>query len=679
MATSGDFCWPPVGKSDGHLRGENHGHPQHRMATTIWAQLRSRSHVVDEGSEPVPSAECPAGTRGLSLPHRRPLVIALVVAVVTALLAPTSAAIARPDRPPASPPGTGRAVAPRATVPAVEWGECRVDDLQELFDEIEAVTGEPAGVPEGYECALYPVPLDHSRPRAGTIDLALIKRPADDPAASQGTVFVNPGGPGGSGFELVLFAGEAIVAPEVAREFDLIGFDPRGIARSAGLDCGTALETVFGYYPFVWPEDRADLRVVDRANKLVERDCARNGGQVRQHMSTTNVADDLELMRQAVGDEQLNFLGFSYGSYVGAMYANRYPDRVGAVVVDGILDPVAWATGRDGDRRPTLARLNSDVGAQSTLEEFFRLCDEVGPERCAFSGGSAERFDALYDSLAAQPVPFDFGFAVLDVDEQLLTTLALEPLYSSVFGFAELGVTLTFVELLAAGEPVEAGLADAARTSLARSVVDVPDNVVARAQFAGVVCSDGVAPRRLLSWQEAGERSVGYFGRTWAWMDGVCASWRVNDRSVYRGPFDRQTANPVLILTNRHDPATDIAGAIALREELPNSRLVVVEGWGHTTFGLSLCADAITTDYLLTRKVPSSDATCEQDAPVFAPLDLAPAPEPQSDPDTVSPLGVVPDAELEARVQQAEKGLAGDIAALVRRRELVLQHVHSAP
>ena len=121
-------------------------------------------------------------------------------------------------------------------------------------------------------------------------------------------------------------------------------------------------------------------------------------------MSTANVARDLDVLRRRAGDDALHYAGYSYGSYLGATYAALYPGKVGAMVVDAVLDPVAWSTGegREGRFLPFSTRLRSDQGAQATLEEFFRLCDEAGP-RCAFANRAAERFAALADRLRDDP------------------------------------------------------------------------------------------------------------------------------------------------------------------------------------------------------------------------------------------------------------------------------------
>ncbi|MFC3688550.1 alpha/beta hydrolase [Aquipuribacter hungaricus] len=620
---------------------------------------------------------------------RRRSVLVSSVVVVGALVLPTSAATARPDpqarravaAPATAAPAAAAEVAEVAEVPEIAWGTCSVPDLQEYLDWLEEVTGEPAELPAGYECALFPVPLDHAEPDGPTLDLALVRRPADDPAARQGTIFFNPGGPGGSGFETVLFGGDFLLDPAVTAEYDLVGFDPRGIARSAGLDCATSLQQAGGYYPFMWPESREDMRVVQRANKAVDRDC-RDDQALRDSMSTTDVADDLELMRQAVGDEQLNFFGVSYGSYVGAVYANRYPQHAGAIVVDAVIDPVAWATGRDGDRRPVAARVGSDVGAQQTLEEFFRLCEESGPDLCAFAGDSRTRFAALHATLQADPVVLaEEGFEPFVIDHQLLTAITLGSLYSS-FGWSFLAEDLVLLELLASGPPLpeepegpgEPGADALGRLRALAAEVVVPDYVGSLAQTTGVMCADGVQPRRAAAWEAAADSSAGYFGPAWAWTDGPCAAWDVDTTGVYRGPFDRTTATPLLVMNTTFDPATPYAGALALHADMPGSRLVTVEGWGHATIGLSLCAEAVRTAYFLTRQVPAQDVTCQQDLPVFVELEEpGPGDGPGEEPGEED--GTLVDPQSRARVQAAEATLDPALAALVRQRETVMQHV----
>ena len=156
--------------------------------------------------------------------------------------------------------------------------------------------------------------------------------------------------------------------------------------------------------PFAFPLTREQEQRRIAADHYVIGACERRAGPIVEHMSTANVARDLDVLRRRAGDDALHYAGYSYGSYLGATYAALYPGKVGAVVVDAVLDPVAWSTGegREGRFLPFSTRLRSDQGAQATLEEFFRLCDEAGP-RCAFANRAAERFAALADRLRDDP------------------------------------------------------------------------------------------------------------------------------------------------------------------------------------------------------------------------------------------------------------------------------------
>lgn len=489
-------------------------------------------------------------------------------------------------------------------VAPVNWSSCH----QEL------------GLP--FECATVQAPLDYNAPNRATIGIALVRLPAGDPDNRIGSLFLNPGGPGGSGVDFVLQAGPFLYTPEVRARFDLVGFDPRGIMRSTGLRCFDSpsqwdrLLTDFAYP--ITPEEEAIWQGVDMT---LIRACNRNGGRIIDYMTTANVARDLDLLRQAVGDEGLTYAGFSYGSYLGATYANLFPDKVRAVVVDAVLDPVAWSTGApgEGDTIPFSTRLRSDAGAQATLDEFFRLCDEG---LCAFGPDSAARFEALRQQVAANPplLPLPDGSAILYVESYLIAD-TLSVLYNSV-------VWESFAEFLAALEfltsPAEAGAllhdywrqAGFANGGSDRFYPNSPEG------FPGVACSDTDNPTSYAAWSAAAadaEANFGYFGRLWTWVSSICAQWPGSQATRYAGPFTAETANPVLIVGNLFDPATRYEGAVTLSGLLPNSRLLTLAGWGHGSLFLSQCADATVAGYLVNLTLPPEGTVCTQDFVPFAP------------------------------------------------------------
>jgi len=296
---------------------------------------------------------------------------------------------------------------------------------------------------------------------------------------------------------------------------------------------------------------------------------------------------------------------------------------VRAVVVDGILDPIAWTTGR-GDEAETLpfsTRLRSDAGAMATLNEFFRLCDEAGPG-CAFAGDSAGRFGALAERLKAEPIK------VVDPGTGETFVFAYEDLIGNSLGamydsssWPFFGQFLADLESLAGPATLgEALRAVQQRTGLGprRDRPVLYPNFVEG--FNGVICSDSVNPTGHAAWSLAGaeaDEEFGYFGRLWTWASSTCAVWDGFDEDRYLGPFDAQTANPVLVVGTLFDPATRYEGAVLVHDLLPNSSLLTVAGWGHTSLLLSACADAFVDAYLLDGSTPPGGTTCAQDVGPF--------------------------------------------------------------
>ena len=210
------------------------------------------------------------------------------------------------------------------------------------------------------------MPLDYDGSAGGTVAVSVVRLPASDPARRIGSLFLNPGGPGGSGVEFTVFAGPFLFTPEVRARFDLVGFDPRGIARSTALRCFGS-DTQWGpiFTPIAFPITSAEEEIWTSADRYLAGACAQRGGRIIDHMSTANVARDLDVLRQAVGDEKLNYAGYSYGSYLGQVYANMFPGSFRALVIDGVLDPIAWAN--VGGAIPFATRLRSDAGAMASL------------------------------------------------------------------------------------------------------------------------------------------------------------------------------------------------------------------------------------------------------------------------------------------------------------------------
>ncbi len=504
------------------------------------------------------------------------------------------------------------------------------------------------------ECASVPLPLDYDKPTGAKTTVAVLRLPARDPARRIGTLFINPGGPGGSGVQIASFA-PFFLSPSVLDRFDIIGFDPRGTNFSTPVKCWPnlgdqfdALEPIFSL-PF--PYERPEVRAYARASEDFGQACSTRGKPLSGSMSTAQVARDMDVLRRMTGDPKLTYLGFSYGSYLGTVYANMFPDRVRAVAIDGVIDPVAWAGTKATASVPQTQRIRSGEGAAKALHEILVRCGEAGPDYCrlAAQGDPVETYDAIVADLKAAPVVLsdpDTGEVFFEVTYAVLTSLLLSDLYApdgATYVDLDLSTVLTLLQEEAApGTPAAArqaaartalvtklqGRAQAARQaardkkSLGRSVGwSFPYDNSPEA-FQSVLCTDGLNPKQARDWATyaaAGDATAPDFGRLWTWSSAPCATstWTVRDEDTYRGPFTAMTANPVLVVGNYWDPATNYQGAVTTARRLPNSRLLSSDSWGHTAYGTSACVTDAVDRYLLTRKVPTAGTTCVGDVQPF--------------------------------------------------------------
>jgi pimeloyl-ACP methyl ester carboxylesterase len=327
------------------------------------------------------------------------------------------------------------------------------------------------------------------------------------------------------------------------------------------------------------------------------------------------VARDLDRLRAAVGDDQLNYMGVSYGSFLGVTYANLFPDRVRTVIVDGVVDPIAWTTGVDGEGQtvPFFGRNRNDIGAQDTLNEFFRLCD-LGGSNCPFGPHSSDRYAALADLLRDHPIHVTIRHTELRIIYQDLIVNTLDALYNpSDWPF--LADVLAQIEAQATPERLGRSLLalwrseglDARAGGRYRNLVEGQP---------GVGCSDSINPTSYEDWSEQGaiaDERYGYFGRAWSWLLSVCTQWPGFDRQRYLGPFNATTADPLLVIGNQFDPATRYQGAQIVHRLMPGSSLLTLHGWGHTSLFLSRCVDRISAAYLISQTTPEPGTICRAD------------------------------------------------------------------
>ncbi|MFD5424802.1 alpha/beta hydrolase [Streptomyces sp. NPDC127084] len=471
---------------------------------------------------------------------------------------------------------------------------------------------KPCSEAPGFECATIRVPLDHRAPGGRTIELAVIKRKATGPGRRVGTLFYNPGGPGGGGTEDLPLSYEAF-PEEVRQRFDIVSWDPRGVGSSTAVRCFDSPQEAYewaarsaGGFPVdaqerkVWFDEYADLA----------RRCEKRDPELLRHVSTADTARDLDRLRQAVGEQRLSFFGVSYGTLLGATYANLFPDRVRAMVLDANLDPGAWF-GRGADGEPlltTFQRTDSDLSAAATLRRFLDLCGRTDTEHCAFSAGSPSATRAKYEQLLRrlEQRPESSRGEQEGWTYAVAVGTTFEHLYTVHPAWTELAETLE--ELWQGRTPEEA------------ASPPVPLPYPGFEQIEAIRCSESPSPRDPLRYQslaDLGYRRAGDLGRLIPWSTSACAVWQASAADPYRGPWNRPTA-PVLVVNSTFDPVTPHQNAVAMTRELANAHLLTVKGYGHTALAnLSTCADEYESRYLIDGTLPPAGAVCTQDIPPF--------------------------------------------------------------
>ena len=431
-------------------------------------------------------------------------------------------------------------------------------------------------------CATVLVPLDWSRPDGQAISLALAKR-----AASQtphlGSLFVNPGGPGGSGIGLAENFNRAGL-----ERYDIVGWDPRGAGESTPVRCdnGPALDAY--YATDVSPDTPAEDAALLRANKEFGQSCLAASGALLEHISTLETVKDVELLRQLLGDRRFNFVGYSYGTEIGAVYAATYPAKVGRMVLDGAVD---ISNGRT---------VSQAQGFDRSLGDFAQWCAEA---RCGLGSSKAE---------------------VLTTITGLLSGLDRKPLS---IGNRELTQSLGLVGIiypLYFGQRAYPDLADAIRRALSGQgapLLSASDRYSDRApngqygptstSFIAISCTkpgDGVvAARRAATAAAKDAPTLGPF----IGVDYSCAEWPVPPAPALPR-ITAPGAAPIVVVGTTGDPATPYEYAVDMTKQLSSAVLLTYQGEGHTVFGngKSSCIDAMVVDYLADGAVPADGTRC---------------------------------------------------------------------
>jgi pimeloyl-ACP methyl ester carboxylesterase len=461
---------------------------------------------------------------------------------------------------------------------------------------------------KGFQCATARVPLDYQDPYGAMISIAVIRHLATDPAHRLGSLFFNSGGPAEQ-IEPFLASYPEIPAPLRAR-YDVVSFDPRGFGSSTPISCfpTPAAEQKFLAGVPLFPVGHQQELTWEKTTARFDALCAAHGGPLIAHDGTADVARDMNLLRQALGDPVLNYLGQSYGTGLGAVYANLFPATVGHMALDGNLDPVAWT---HGTGLPAHIREGTDIADAQTMQAFLDLCGKATVTACAFSAGTPAATSAKFAVLSRRLLrhPITIGRPAQTWTYADVYTAFPEYEFSSWPADAAL-----LQQLWAASSP---GTRHPA--SPGASPVPPPPSIE---QIFAVSCADSADPREAADYVAAarlGEMRAGGFGLMAAWEEEFCADWpQTASQDRYAGPWNRWTANPILLIGNTVDPATPYWGSVAMSRDLARARLLTVKGYGHTEFtNPSTCAADDEVRYLTTGALPPAGTVCQQNGTPF--------------------------------------------------------------
>lgn len=442
------------------------------------------------------------------------------------------------------------------------------------------------------ECAQIEVPVDYAKPGGHTMTLALNKRAGKN---AQGSLLVNPGGPGGSGLDFVRSGVPAMFGRNLQRSYDVIGFDPRGVGSSTPVTCQTAAEQDASRQQQFDSSTDAGLEAMRKAGAKYAAQCAERTGAPLGFVDTVSAARDMDVMRALLGDKQLNYLGYSYGTSLGAHYAELFPQNVGRLVLDGALDP------KLGNDEITMGQA---VGFENEIRAYMQNClDSVD---CPFTGSLDEGLKQLQDIFAqvektpmvaddGRKVPIiDFvnGFILPLYDDSMWPSLS-EAMRNVIAG--DVNDILFYADAVAdrQNDGTYKGNSTAAFTAI--NCLDYPMDANVPAMRANAQALTEAAPT---------------IGKYLAYGAVTCEDWKYPPTGT-PGAIKAEGAAPIVVVGTTGDPATPYAWSQSLAEQLASASLVTFEGHGHTAYGRSNeCVANAVESYLIDGKVPANGLKC---------------------------------------------------------------------
>ena len=522
----------------------------------------------------------------------------LVVAVVTACSipmptvpnwtptppAPSPSSSAAADSPPtsASPSRSateGRPVQPIPPVVPKGYHDAPAGAGLEGYQR-QRLRWQPCG--KGLTCATVLAPLDYGKPEGMAITLALARREATS-ERRLGTLFINPGGPGGSGTSYVGY-----FDPAGLESYDIVGWDPRGVGYSTPVTCMESSELDEFYAMDGSPDDKAEERARNEAVQGFGQSCLQRSGSLLQHVSTVETVKDLELLRGLVGDDKINYFGSSYGTRIGSIYAELYPERVGRMVLDGSVNISGSET------------ISQTEGFERALNNFASWCAQQGCRLGESKAAVLQRVKSYLEELDQRPLPVR--------DRTLTQQLGVEGVFYSMYGGEESWERLRDALVAAMFDGDGKALLTLGDRSNFRRDDGSYDQI--NYSFPSVRCLDSQEESVREAQQKYAKisKAAPVLGRLGG-ADLTCVLWPVAPAPPPPS-VDGAGARPILVIGTTGDPATPYEYAVDMANRLKSGVLITFEGEGHLAYGKSECVQGLVRDYLTQDQVPPDRSRC---------------------------------------------------------------------
>jgi pimeloyl-ACP methyl ester carboxylesterase len=451
----------------------------------------------------------------------------------------------------------------------------------------------------GWSCAKVTVPLDYSDPSKGTTYIMVTRKAATGPADQRvGALMLNPGGPGGAG---IAYAQDpSVVTKNVAAHYDIVGFDPRGVGQSDPVRCLSDDTPAMDQFVAADPMPRTNVQIAEvvKESQAIGQACAQKSGRILPYVGTPNAARDMDVIRAVLGDTKLHYLGKSYGTYLGAVYAGLFPQNTGRLVLDGAIDPTLTA------KQMNIAQAQ---GFEKLIREFAADC--VTQSNCPLGTDGSKAVDKLMtylQSLQDHPVPTHDGNRT--VNYGLGLTAVLQVMYVPQY-WGDLRDALNaamngdgtrllqWADLY--NDRTDGTYDNQTDANIAINCLDRPDP---DAQAADTIENKEVPDYK---------NQAPLLGEMLAWADLSCATWPVKPQTQ-PAPITAAGSAPILVVGTKDDPATPYPWAQGLAKQLQNGHLLTFNGSGHTAYTRgSQCIDNAVDAYLLQGTVPAAGITCD--------------------------------------------------------------------